>query len=145
MATAPLVDIDTFADWLGQSLDEEIPRAEAVLSRVSALVRSQAGRTWVGEEVPDEVGAVVLEVATRVWNKGVVSESVGSYSVRYADRVAAGLYLTAEERSILGKYRANARGLWSLSTTRGDDYGDTVWVPVVGSDNLFPFLTSEDV
>ena len=145
MALSPLVEPDDLAEWLQQSFSaEQWTRAGAVLSRVSAVVRSAAGVTWEGEEVPEEVEAVVLEVAKRVWTNpnGVRQQATGPFSASYA---VVGVYLTDEERRILGKYRANQRGLWTLNTTRGDDEGDTVWVPVVGSDNTFPFLTSEDV
>lgn len=115
-----------------------------MLSRVSAVVRSAAGVTWEGVEVPEEVEAVVLEVATRVWTNpnGIRQQATGPFSASYA---VVGVYLTDEERRILAKYRANQRGLWTLNTTRGDDEGDTVWVPIVGTDSMFPFLTSEDV
>lgn len=146
MALSPLVDVDDFADWLGRTFTgTDETRAEAVLSRVSSLVRARAGgRTWEDEETPDEIATVVLTVATRVWNnpKGVRQQAAGPFSESYD---VTGVFLTPEESAIVGRYSASARGLWTLSTTRGDDYGDTVWVPVVGTDSLFPFLTTDDV
>lgn len=146
MALLPLVGTTDFSDWLGRSLElSEMPRAEAVLRRVSALVRSRAGgRTWADEDVPAEIVTVVLTVASRVWNNpnSARQQTAGPFSESYD---VTGAYLTPEEASIVGRYSATSRGLWTLGTTRGDDLGDTVWVPVVGSDNVFPFLTTDDV
>lgn len=146
MALLPLVNAADFSDWLGRSFEaSELPRAEAVLLRVSSLVRSRAGgRTWENEEVPGEIATVVLTVASRVWNNpnAARQQTAGPFSESY---VVTGAYLTPEEAAIVGRYSATSRGLWTLGTTRGDDAGDTVWVPVVGTDNLFPFLTTEDL
>jgi hypothetical protein len=146
MAPSPLVDVETFSDWLGHSFStSEYPRAEAVLGRVSSLVTAAAGgRTWAEGQLPDDIGTVVLEVSARVWHnpKAVTQQSTGPFGVTYK---VAGAYLTPEERALVGRYRVNAAGLWTLGTTRDDTDADTVWVPVVGTESLFPFLTTEDV
>lgn len=146
MALPLLVTTSALEAWLGASFtQDDNARAEAVLSAVSSLVRSEAGLTWVDDsgaltETPGEVQAVVLQVATRVWSNpnGVRQESIGSYSVSYDAPAATGLYLSPSERALLGRHRTNARGLWTLGTTRNDAY-DTVWVPVQGSENPFPW------
>lgn len=146
MALPLLVGTYDLEAWLGATFDvDDDARAEAVLSAVSALIRSETGLTWVTDDaldaVPGEVQAVVLQVATRVWNNpsGIKQESIGSYSVSYDTPWASGLYLSAQERALLGRYRTNARGLWSLSTTRDDPDADTTWVPVEGTTTKFPW------
>lgn len=149
MALPPLVDTFTLAGWLGEDVLGD-SRAEAVLSAVSAVVRNASGQTWAADgdisstDVPELVSTVVLQVAARVWRNphGVRQEATGPFSVSYA---VTGVYLTADERRLLSGYRANSSGLWTMQTTRGDDYADTVYVPVVGTDAMFPFLTTEDV
>jgi hypothetical protein len=128
----PLVTLEDLEGWLGQSLNaSEAARAEAVLRAVSSLVRSEAGRTWEDEDTPGDVSAVVLEMSAGIYRNpmGVRQTSVGDASVTYA--VVAGLEFTPSQRSILGRYRANQRGLWTMGTTRNDFEGDTVFVPVV--------------
>lgn len=143
---ATLVAVADLEAWLGATFDmSATARAEAVLTAVSALVRSEAGLTWDAVTVPDDVQAVTLTVASRVFNNptAVVSESVGTYSVRYSDPQSAGLYLTAADKAVLGKYRANARGLWSMRLTRDDTAADSEWVPIVGTEAKFPWYAGD--
>ena len=147
MALPPLVDVSALESWLATTFTPaQTIRAEAVLSAVSALVRSEVGLTWVdaddvtlSEDIPAEVTAVTLQVATRVWMNpaGLQQESTVDYSAGYGQ--TSGLYLKPEERALLSRYRTNARGLWTLSTTREDPYADSTWVPVEGTTALFPW------
>ena len=147
MALPPLADFDQFQDWLAlTSLDPvKERRAEAVLSRVSSLVRSEAGRTWEGEEVPEEIVTVTLDVARRVFEnpQNNTSLQTGSYrDQRSAEFV--GLHLNERERAIVGRYRTQPRGLWTQSVTRGDAAADTVYVPVEGAPP-FPWYADDVV
>lgn len=150
MALPPLVDVTTFGEWLGLTLSgADETRAEAVLAAVSSLVRAETNLTWVDESevletVPDSVHTVVLRVARRVFNNpdSVVQKANGDASVRYADAEAIGLYLNDEDRRLLGRLRAQPRGLWSMSTTRDDPDSDTAYVPVVGGPP-FPWYGSD--
>jgi hypothetical protein len=145
MALPPLVAIDDLEPWLGRALSgDDLARAEAVLSAVSALIRAETGRTWTTDnttlaEVPGDVQAIVLQVAQRVFENpnGARQMSLGSYSISYG--ASTGLYLDAAERAMLARYRTAARGLWSLSVTRDDPIADTVWVPVEGAEYPFPW------
>lgn len=146
MALDPLVTAEDLERWLTATFDASAAaKAGAVVAAASALVRSEAGVTWEGMDLPDQVRVVTLQVAARVFTNpnGVVQESIGSYSVQYADPEASGLFLTASEKAMLGRLRANARGLWSLSITRDDPAADTAWVPVVGTDTLFPWYAGD--
>lgn len=147
MAPPPLVTAPELESWLATTFTAaQTERAEAVLSAVSALVRSEVGLTWVeadgvtlSDDVPAEVTAVTLQVATRVYLNpaGLRQEAATDYSASYGQD--SGLYLKPEERALLSRYRTNARGLWSLSMTREDPYADSAWVPVAGTTALFPW------
>lgn len=148
MALPLLVTVDALEAWMGRSFtDDDLARAEAVLTAVSALIRSETGLTWsadgvnLDENLPAEVTAVTLEVARRVYMNpnSVRQESIGSYSVSYANPATTGLYLSPQERALIGRYRTNARGLWTLGTTRDDPAADTAWVPVEGTTTKFPW------
>lgn len=155
MALGPLVTLEDFEGWLGLTLAEsEQDRASRLLVAVSSLVRSHAGLTWEDTDVPEHVRTVVFAVAARVWRNPDVADGASSVSLTtgpfgktlsFADPKAAGLFLSAEQKAIVSRGRTTMRGLWTQATTRGDDYADTVYVPVVGTENLFPFLTTDDL
>lgn len=108
------------AAWVGQSIEDDDPRAGAVLSAATALVRGYAGQEWE-TDVPDEVSAVVVQVAARVWNNpgGLVAETIDDYSRRFDESAASGLFLTDSEKSILSRYRTGTSGLWVQPITSG--------------------------
>ena len=87
-------------------------------------------------------------VASRVFRNpeaaATYSRSTGPFSksVTFADPLAVGLYLTAAEKAIVGRYRPTARGIWTLPTTRGVPE-ETGWVPVEGSVNPFPWYAGD--
>lgn len=148
MALPPLAAVSDLAAWVGQDIPNSDPRAGAVLSAASALVRAEAGTTWVDDQdalttVPDEVAAVVVQVASRVWSNptGATAWTKGPFSERYSEDVALGLYLTDAERAILARYRPSGTpsGLGVLSTTRGEDGSDTVYVPTGPLPSGYPF------
>jgi hypothetical protein len=141
MALAPLASITDLAGWLGTTPQgDDATRAELVLSAVSALVRSEARRTWEDLPVPEVIRAVTLTVAARVYRN---PEAAASYSLTtgpfgksltFADPKAVGLFLTDDEkltisRSVPGGRRQ--RGLYTLRTYR-DDPCATGYVPTVG-------------
>ena len=134
MASLPFATIDALAAWVGQTITPDDSRAAAVLSAASVLVRSEIGRdsdgAYVSEgwaTVPEDVAQVVVQVAARVWfnPQGLVSDAIDDYSRRWDGVGESGVYLTRGERDILSAYRSSApKGLWTLGTTRGDDYAD---------------------
>lgn len=139
----PLATAADLEVWLGSSITDEA-RADAVLVAVSALVRSTAGLTWAETTVPDEVSAIVVDVAGHIYRNpsAVRQTTTGPFGVTYA--VVQGLALTDDQKAILRRYGAQARGLWSMGTTRNDPLADTEYVPVVGTDNLFPWYSAAD-
>ena len=142
MASVPFAEVDALAAWLGVTIDNE-ERAEAILMAASYLVQNEVGASVSDEwtEVPGIVGAVVVQVAARVWHnpQGLVSESIDDYTRRYGNETPSGVFLTQQERDMLSPYRAKPRGLWNLSTTRGNDYEDQ-YLDVDGQDEPMPFV-----
>lgn len=141
MALPPLASVEDLASWLGVTFEEDTPaitRAALVLDAASALVRAEAGRTWatgetLDEDVPADVIAITLRVAANMWANptGATQRSAGPFSESY------GAGLTDEDRTDLGRYRGTS-GLFTISTTRCDPETESVWVPVVGSDEPLP-------
>ena len=139
MALPPLITVEQLKALVGAPISGSgLERAEAVLFRVSALIRSYSGQTWVNdlgelEDVPDDVQSVALGVAFREWDnpRGAVQLTKGPFTTRLAEAAGQGLYLTDTEKSTLDKYRERSLGgLWSLQRTRGDEYvGQTGYVP----------------
>lgn len=126
--TPPFAFPDQLGAWVGEDIPMNDPRAQAVLMAASVLIRSYVGSdvsdAW--EESPDDVTQVAVQVAARVWfnPQGLISDAIDDYSRRWENASESGVYLTAGERDILSAYRAKAHGLWTLGTTRGDEYAD---------------------
>lgn len=154
MALPPLADVSALASWVGQEIAPEDPRAGAVLSAASALVRSYTGETWVedgelADDVPDVVGAIVVQVAARVWSNpsGLTSVTIDDATRRWGESGAAGLYLTDAEKEALSPYVTTpSRDVGVLSTTRGEGGFDTLYVPTgpPPSGPPFPWYSTED-
>lgn len=145
----PLAPLTALEVWLGAPLcGSDVARAEAVLAAVSSLIRSTAGVTWDGVPVPDDVHTITLEVAARVFRNPQAGSQLSRTTGPFTESVSftpgtAGLYLTAGEKAIIGRYRTTNRGLWSLRTTRDDPYDTTGYVPVEGSTNPFPWYADD--
>lgn len=94
----------------------DLARAEAALNDVSALVRAEAGLTWVADDgvtitAPAEVVTVVLQAALRSYRNpdGYTGESVGDYSYQFGQaHGSVDLYLSASERGIVAAAAAAA-------------------------------------
>ena len=143
MSLPLMASVSDLADWLGDEIEPNDPRAVALLRRASALVRSEAGQEWA-DEVPDDVQGVVIAVAARVWSNpnSAIQRTAGSFSERLSERAAEGMYLTDEERRVLSRYASVRFGIGTIRTYREDGYGGgPVWVPTAPapSGDLFPF------
>ena len=124
-------------------------RAEAALADAEALVLEETRpRTFRDAEerpeLPPAVATVILAAAKRAYQNptGITSETVGPFAYRYG---ATGAFLTDEEKAVLSRYgptRASS-GLWSLGTTRGEDYSDTVFVNDQYGGDPIPWYTRE--
>lgn len=143
MSLPLMASVTDLADWLGDEIAANDPRAVALLRRASALVRSEAGVEWA-DEVPEDVQGVVIAVAARVWSNpnSAIQRTAGSFSERLSERAAEGMYLADEERRILSRYAQTRFGIGTIRTYRDDGYGGgTVWVPTSPppSGQGFPF------
>lgn len=147
-ALASVVDVEV---RLGRELvDAELGRVAALLDDASALVRDQAGRTWVDAEtgdplpVPASIRYVVLRMVDRaVRNPNAFSaEAAGDYSYQRTD-VQPGVYLTDDERAIIRK-AVGKSGLWTQPVTRGEKYLSTVWCEDSFGFELFPIDVNYD-
>lgn len=148
MALPPLAQVSDLAAWVGQTIESADPRAGAVLSAASALVRSYTGENWVATdeaplEVPADVAAIVVQVAGRVWLNpdALESFSIDDSTRRWGAGGSAGLHLTAAEKDILGGYRQGgvSTGLGTIGVTRGDISGATGFVPTAPTPAGYPF------
>jgi len=117
-ALAPVEDLEV---RLGKSCDR--PRAQAALDDASALIRAEAGQTWVDADgnldgVPDIIVTLAMKVARRaVLNPdGHTSESVGPFSVSMAP---GDVYLLDSEKRIIRQTVGQFGTIGVLSTTRG--------------------------
>src|SRR5690606_23806216 len=149
MAEQTLASVAELADWIGDPIPEnsaDAKRAELCLRAASALVRSEAGRTWLTpdgnlETVPETVRLVTLYCASRVYdnregqNRWNIDDAGGGWKVD-----EAGAYLTASEKDTLSGFTGRRfGGLGTVSTTRGDLAGpSTGWVPTQDGP-LFPW------
>lgn len=131
----PLVRLSDVEARLGTTYaTAEVARPLAIVDDASALVRTEAGRTWVlGDGVPDVVpptiAAITIRIAIRAIEnpEGFTTESGGDYS--YSRKgVEDGVYLTEREARMVRK-AAGKTGLWTQPLERGDLHGlDTGWV-----------------
>lgn len=147
MALPPLAEVSDLAAWVGQDIPDADPRAGAVLSAASALVRSYAGLTWVDEstgvlgDVPDDVAAVVVQVSARVWMNpsGATYRVSGPLAEQFGKERSQGLYLTEAEREVLANYRSSPADFGTLSVTTGAVSDPTVYVPTGPPPAGYPF------
>lgn len=131
----PLAGVEDLAAWVGEPIAADDAQALAYLAAASAVVRSYTGRTWVGEDgevdAPAPVRAVVVQVAARVWRNpdGYIQDTTGPFTVRWSERIAEGIYLTAGEEGMLAPHKRGRPALWALGTTRGPVETPTVSGP----------------
>lgn len=126
----------------------ELARAQATLDDASALVREETRQDWVDPDHPTLITApaplirVVLGLALRVYRnpEALISESVGPFS-RTVKAAEVGVYLTPAELAIVRRYRKETVGLWTQSTTRGENADSTLYVEDQFGQELFPIGT----
>jgi hypothetical protein len=146
MASLPLADVSALAAWVGQDIDLADPRAEAVLSAASTLVRAHTGQTWETAtgaplDVPEVVSVVTVQVAARVWNNpdGLTSVTVDDGTRRWGDGGGA-LRLTDADREALRPHKVGGNSsIGSLSVAAGSGSLDTIYVPTAPAPSGYPF------
>lgn len=122
MSLPPLVPVSELE--IALELDEgsldgaPLARAEQALRRVSALIRAEAGKTWVDADgvtitAPEDVLSVALEATLRPYRnpEGQASESVGDYAVTFAQTGdPIGFYLSDEDKRIVRRAALGVAG-----------------------------------
>lgn len=138
--TTPLADAEALNDRLGGEFgDLDQNRLNAALDDASALVRTEAGLTWLDinddlDSVPDIVVTITLSVARRIYEnpRGIVHETTGPFSARFGEQAAQAIYLTDTEKEILNRYRTTS-GVWTMPTTRSRETESSIdWWEING-------------
>src|SRR5690606_36255682 len=90
-------------------------RAGAVLRAASALVRNEAGNTWVDdtgelvayEDIPEQAISITVQAAARAWANpdGYATERLGDYSYGKGSDFESVVYLTSTEWVMLTALR----------------------------------------
>lgn len=151
MVTPALTTVEELADWIGTPIVADTPdyrRAEQCLRIASALVRTEAGKTWLDPDgmllqvIDENAVMVTLYCAGRVFDnrEGMTREGIDDYSGSYkVDE--SGAYLTATERRMLAHLGVSGFGsLGTIATTRGECRPNgSGWVPTGTPNVLFPW------
>lgn len=145
-----LAEIAEMETRLGKAIPtNQVARAQSALLDASTLVRSEVGQTWVDAErqltdIPDVARMVTLAVALRAYQGESIPgvPGLGERMVRSPNERP--VYLTSAEKRALASLAGNS-GVFTLSTTRGGDPFDTVFVPAApDSDGWVPFIAAAD-
>lgn len=146
---ATLAAVSDLADWLGEPItsDADTKRAGLCLRTASALVRAEAGRTWLDDDgtladVPEAAWTVTLYCASRIYDnrEATTSQRIDDHQESWkVDE--AGAFLTASEKRMLAPLSASRfGGIGVISTTRGDIApAPTGWVPTGTPGVEFPW------
>lgn len=154
MALPPLAPVSDLAAWVGRDIPDADPRAGAVLSAASALVRAYTGQTWADDagnlaNVPEDAAAITVQIAARVWTNpaGLESVTLDDGTRRWGSSGGLGLYLTESEKEVLAAHvDGGPPDLGTLSITTGTGYNPTVYVPTgpPPSGQPFPWYDAND-
>ena len=138
MPLPALADVPAFRVRLGRDMSEdEQTRAQAALEDASALIRNEAGKTWVtddqlDEDLPDIIVTICLVAARRWWDNPsqLSSMTTGNYS-----ETRTGVYLTDAERSMIHREVGGGGGLVSVPAVTPWSMNSNEWIEVVGQPN----------
>lgn len=129
MPRPPLARYEDLCEALGDEavgIDED--KAMWLLGRASAIVRAQAGVTWLDDDeaalvdVPPDIPGVIVGMVERATKNptGTVQENAGPFGRSFGADAASRLYLTAMDKLVIGAAAGViSSGIGVLSTTRG--------------------------
>jgi hypothetical protein len=139
----PFASVDDLETRIGPVDDEA--RAEAALDDASALIRAEAGKTWVTStaldaDVPDILAVVCITVARRVIENpnGVASESLGDATINY-ENASGDVYLTAGEKRLVRRAAGISGAMGAIALEVGTPRWTGDVLAVLGSDEPIPF------
>ena len=139
--------VEELAVLTRQQIAPDDAAALLVLRMASSTVRAYVGSAiteqW-GDSIPQGAVDVTLDVASRVWTnpEGLVADAIDDGRRQWDPSRAEGFYLTGSNKAVLdelGGAATAARGLFTISTTRGDVDTDTVYVPTGPPPSGYPF------
>lgn len=134
MNTNHLVTPESLRRSLGDAVTFDDALADWALEVVSNTARLVANRSsWTADNVPPAVQSIVSLAARRLYTNPdrFTREADGDYSYGLDSSVTNADVFTETERGVLVGYRAQNRtgNVMTLSTTRGDAYQPTGYVP----------------
>lgn len=134
MNTSHLVTPESLRRSLGDAVTFDGALADWALEVVSNTARLIANRaSWTAENVPPAVQSVIGLAARRLYTNPdrFTREADGDYSYGLDSSVTNADVFTETEKGVLLGYRAQNRtgSVMTLSTTRGDAYQPTGYVP----------------
>lgn len=134
MNTNHLVTPESLRRSLGDAVVFDDALADWALEVVSNTARLVANRSsWTAANVPPAVQSIVSLAARRLYTNPdrFTREADGDYSYGLDSSVTNADVFTETERGVLVGYRAQRRtgNVMTLSTTRGDAYQPTGYVP----------------
>ena len=124
MATPSLAPVSALETRLGLAAGTlsgaDLARAEADLADASALIRAEAGKTWVDADgvtitAPEVVVTVCVRAAKRSFQnpEDLIGENVGDYGTQ---RRETGVYLSDQEKEIVRKAAVSNGGSYDVQT-----------------------------
>lgn len=124
MALPAFASIEDLEARMGPMSDPA--RAQAALDDASALIRAEAGETWVDDDgtLAADVPGVLLTICCKAARRslanpdGVTSESIEDYSVSFGN-TSPDVYLTKAERAMVRR-AAGRNSVGTLATSRGN-------------------------
>lgn len=143
MSLPPLASLDDLEVRLPDHIEgNDVARAEAALIDASALVRTEAGKTWANDDgdelvdVPDIIVTITVAVARRGFlnPEGYQQETSGDHTVM----LSSSIYLLDDEKALIATTTTSTSGLFTISTTRSDSDFGCVYYDVEGGDSIPP-------
>lgn len=124
---------------------DDVTRAEAALDDASALIRAEAGQTWVtddalDEDVPGILAVVCIAVARRVIENpdGFTEMHVGDTGGSLAN-ASNDVYLTANEKRLVRRAAGVSGVMGVVELEMGTPGWSGDYINVVGSNEPLPF------
>lgn len=137
MTLPALADVDQLLTRLGvDSLDgPDLGQAGALLAYASAVIRGYTGRSYLDDDgalvdpLPDGIAEVCVEMVFRAITNpaGVTQDTAGPFTVSFGADAAQRIYLSASDKTILGRGRGS--GLYTQSVARGPIETTSVALP----------------
>lgn len=126
MARPALATVPELETLLGEKV-ADTGRAEVLLRKASAIVRSYAGEDWLNEAgdalegVPEDIPDVVTGMVERATQNpaGATHEQAGPFARQFGAEAAQRLYLSKWDKLVI-RDAVNSTGIRTIGTGRGE-------------------------